>query len=334
DNSSGLIINVEDIGGNGITVNTSGKVHSGASVNIKSKQGQSALVLKGDTTQITQSGNLSSNSETSAVVELKDLTSTQDINFTNLGSIKVSDDANAPAGLVAINANIGKNINITNGESGTTKGVITGVVALGDQKNQVTLFGGSKADEIVATAGETSVMLKDVKREQSDELFNKLTAGNGVNDAIELSATSSQAGKSSHYALTQAKSDEIKGFEQLKIHANSTFELDNSDIALNEFALDGGIHLEDATGTLFVNQSQATGKNTFNHNLYGNGVLKTDINGKEFAFDTTKANLIGDKFTGKLQLENAVFNLKNENTKALTNATLSIGQKAHTIVED
>lgn len=334
DNSSGLVINVEDVGGNGITVNTSGKVHSGASVNIQSKQGQSALVLKGDTTQITQSGNLSSNSESSPVVELKDLTSTQDINFTNLGSIKVSNDATAPAGLVAINANIGKNINLTNGESGTSKGEIVGVVALGDQKNQVTLFGGSKADVITATAGETSIMLKDVQRSQSGNLFNKLTAGNGAKDSLELSATSNLPNKGSHYALTQAKADEIKGFEQLKIHANSIFELDNSDITLNESALNGGIHLEDATGTLFVNQSQATGKNTFNHNLYGNGVVKTDINGQEFTFNTSKANLIGEKFTGKLQLENAVFNLKNENTKALTNAILSIGQKAQTIVED
>lgn len=331
DNSSGLVINVEDVGGNGITVNTSGKVHSGASVNIQSKQGQSALVLKGDTTQITQSGNLSSNSETSAVVELKDLTSTQDINLTNLGSIKVSNDAAAPAGLIAINANIGKNISLTNGESNTSKGEIVGVVALGDQKNQVTLFGGSKADVITATAGETSIMLKDVQRSQSDHLFNKLSAGNGTNDSIELSAS---ADKTSHYALTQAKADEIKGFEQLKIHANSTFELDNSDITLNESVPNGGIHLEDATGALFINQSQATGKNIFNHNLYGKGVVKTDINGQEFAFDATKANLIGDKFTGKLQLENAVFNLKNENTKALTDATLSIGQKAQTIVED
>lgn len=330
DNSSGLIINVEDVGGHGITVNTSGKVHSGASVNIQSTQGQSALVLKGDTTQIIQSGNLSSNSETSAVVELKDLTSTQDINFTNLGSIKVNANSTVP-NLIAINANIGKNINLTNGESGTSKGEITGVVALGNQKNQVTLFGGSKADVIAATAGETSIMLKDVQRNQSDQLFNKLSAGNGANDSIELSATS---GKSSHYALTQAKANEITGFEQLKIHANSIFELDNSDITLNESAPNGGIHLEDATGTLFVNQSQATGKNTFDHNLYGNGVVKTDINGQEFAFDATKANLIGDKFTGKLQLENAVFNLKNENTKALTNATLSIGQKSQTIVED
>lgn len=330
DNSSGLIINVEDVGGNGITVNTSGKVHSGASVNIQSTQGQSALVLKGDTTQIIQSGNLSSNSETSAVVELKDLTSTQDINFTNLGSIKVNANSAVP-NLVAINANIGKNINLTNGESGTSKGEITGVVALGNQKNQVTLFGGSKADVIAATAGETSIMLKDVQRNQSDQLFNKLSAGNGANDSIELSATS---GKSSHYALTQAKANEITGFEQLKIHANSIFELDNSDITLNESAPNGGIHLDDATGILFVNQSQATGKHTFNHNLYGNGVVKTDINGKDFAFDATKANLIGDKFTGKLQLENAVFNLKNENTKALTNATLSIGQKSQTIVED
>ena len=334
DNSSGLIINVEDINGNGITVNTSGKVHSGASVNIKSKQGQSALVLKGDTTQITQSGNLSSNSETSAVVELKDLTSTQDINFTNLGSIKVSSDANAPTGLVAINADIGKNINITNGQSETSKGEITGVIALGDQKNQVTLFGGSKADEIVATTGETSIMLKDVQRGQSNNLFNKLTAGNGVNDAIELSATSSQSGKASHYALTQAKANEIKGFEQLKIHANSMFELDNSDITLNESAPDGGIHLKDATGILFVNQSQATGKNTFNHNLYGNGVLKTDINEKAFDFDANKASLIGDKFTGKLQLEKAKFTLEGDNTKALTKATLRVGQQSQTFIND
>lgn len=330
DNSSGLIINVEDIGGNGITVNTSGKVHSGASVNIKSNQGQSALVLKGETTQIIQSGNLSSNSEISAVVELKDLTSTSDINLTNTGSIKVSGTSTVPS-LVAINADIGKNINITNGESGTNKGEITGVVALGNQKNQVTLFGGSKADEITATAGETSVILKDVYRIQSDQLFNQLTASSGTNDSIELSAS---AGKTSYYALTQAKADEVKGFEQLKVHENSTFELNNSDIALNESVPNGGIHLEDATGTLFVNQSNAVSSHTFNHNLYGNGVLATDINGEAFTFDVNKANLIGDQFTGKLQLDNATFNLKNTDTTALTKATLSIGAGGHVTVEE
>lgn len=164
--SEGLVINVNDKGGNGIVTNTSGTVKSGTSVNINSSEGQSALVVKGTTTDIEQTGNLTSNSTTSAVVDLTQTQATSAIKFVNSGQIKSN------GGTLAVDAT-GQTVAVT--VENTVEGKILGGVKLGDAANTVLLENKSTADKITAGNGNNQITVKD--KASVDEI----SAGNGDN---------------------------------------------------------------------------------------------------------------------------------------------------------
>lgn len=337
-------INVEDKGGNGIVTNTSGNVTSGMNVNIASAEGESALVVLGETKNITQSGKLTSASDHSVV----DLTALKnDFSFTNSGTVT------AGASGMAVDAHQNSNIRFTN--SGTISGksvlgsgnntialsgntsdiatgngdniiemigkAVTGILTTGNGNNTVTLNGGTKLQSGTVGNGQNNVILKNVSEAQSDALFGNMKAGSGGQDTLTLK------GKKSHYVLQD--SSKISGFEKLNVE-EGRFELRNTDITLNEQTADDGITVKQG-GELFINQNQA---HTFAHQLQGNGLVTTSTAEQAFAFDNKSAAFAGDNFTGTLRLTNGTFDIAGDNTRALQKSRLDIGDNAMATVRE
>lgn len=342
--ASGTTINVKDKGGNGIVTNTSGGVISGMNVNIESAEGKSALVVLGETKNITQSGKLTSNADHSVV----DLTALKnDFSFTNRGTVTAGTNG------MAVDAHQNSNIRFTNSGtisgksllgsgnntitlSGNTRDIETGhgdntiemtgkaktgILTAGNGNNTVTLNGGTELVSGTAGNGQNNVILKNVSEAQSDALFGHLTAGSGGQDTLTLT------GKKSHYVLQD--SSKISGFEKLNVE-EGRFELRNTDITLNELTVDDGITVKQG-GELFINQNNA---HTFAHQLQGDGLVTTSTAGQAFNFNNKSAAFAGDNFTGTLRLTNGTFDIAGDNTRALQKSRLDIGDKAVATVRE
>lgn len=342
--ANGTTINVKDKGGNGIVTNTSGDVISGMNVNIESAEGKSALVVLGETKNITQSGKLTSNADHSVV----DLTALKnDFSFTNRGTVTAGTNG------MAVDAHQNSNIRFTNSGtisgksllgsgnntitlSGNTRDIATGhgdntiemtgkaktgILTAGNGNNTVTLNGGTELVSGTAGNGQNNVILKNVSEAQSDALFGNLTAGSGGQDTLTLT------GKKSHYVLQD--SSKISGFEKLNVE-EGRFELRNTDITLNELTVDDGITVKQG-GELFINQNNA---HTFAHQLQGDGLVTTSTAGQAFNFNNKSAAFAGDNFTGTLRLTNGTFDIAGDNTRALQKSRLDIGDKAVATVRE
>ncbi|MCU6273951.1 autotransporter outer membrane beta-barrel domain-containing protein [Morganella morganii] len=342
--ANGTTINVKDKGGNGIVTNTSGDVISGMNVNIESAEGESALVVLGETKNITQSGKLTSNADHSVV----DLTALKnDFSFTNRGTVTAGTNG------MAVDAHQNSNIRFTNSGtisgksllgsgnntitlSGNTRDIETGhgdntiemtgkaktgILTAGNGNNTVTLNGGTELVSGTAGNGQNNVILQNVSAVQSSALFGNLTAGGGGQDTLTLK------GKKSHYVLQD--SSKISGFEKLNVE-EGRFELRNTDITLNEQTADDGITVKQG-GELFINQNQA---HTFAHQLQGNGLVTTSTAGQAFTVDNKSAAFAGDNFTGSLHLTNGTFDIAGDNTRALKKSRLDIGDNAVATVRE
>ncbi|MCU6239229.1 autotransporter outer membrane beta-barrel domain-containing protein [Morganella morganii] len=342
--ANGTTINVKDKGGNGIVTNTSGDVISGMNVNIESAEGESALVVLGETKNITQSGKLTSNADHSVV----DLTALKnDFSFTNRGTVTAGTNG------MAVDAHQNSNIRFTNSGtisgksllgsgnntitlSGNTRDIETGhgdntiemtgkaktgILTAGNGNNTVTLNGGTELVSGTAGNGQNNVILKNVSEAQSDALFGHLTAGSGGQDTLTLT------GKKSHYVLQD--SSKISGFEKLNVE-EGRFELRNTDITLNELTVDDGITVKQG-GELFINQNNA---HTFAHQLQGDGLVTTSTAGQAFNFNNKSAAFAGDNFTGSLHLTNGTFDIAGDNTRALQKSRLDIGDNAVATVRE
>ncbi|HEI9845446.1 TPA: autotransporter outer membrane beta-barrel domain-containing protein [Morganella morganii] len=342
--ANGTTINVKDKGGNGIVTNTSGDVISGMNVNIESAEGKSALVVLGETKNITQSGKLTSNADHSVV----DLTALKnDFSFTNRGIVTAGTNG------MAVDAHQNSNIRFTNSGtisgksllgsgnntitlSGNTRDIATGhgdntiemtgkaktgILTAGNGNNTVTLNGGTELVSGTAGNGQNNVILKNVSEAQSDALFGHLTAGSGGQDTLTLT------GKKSHYVLQD--SSKISGFEKLNVE-EGRFELRNTDITLNELTVDDGITVKQG-GELFINQNNT---HTFAHQLQGDGLVTTSTAGQAFNFNNKSAAFAGDNFTGTLRLTNGTFDIAGDNTRALQKSRLDISDKAVATVRE
>lgn len=320
---SKFIINVNDDGGNGIITNTSGYVKSGSSVNINSSTGESALIIKGTTKDVTQSGTLTSKSS-KAVVDLAQRQGTEKITFTNTGKI-ISDAING----IAVQTNNQQAIDFINSGSG----VIQGAIVLTAKDNNVTLYGGTKADVIQATHPDsvTTVTLKNVTASQSNALFNQLSA-NSQNDTIKLVTDKNSAFKN-HYVLTDGA--KIQNFELLDIGANSTFEVNQTTLALNETLVNAssGIKFTNTSSIFKINDNKAV---ELNHKLIGNGRVEVNLNNANnaFTFADQFTDFNSENFTGALALSNAKYTLIGNQSKTLTKATLEVGNNAFVTVLD
>ena len=408
--SEQLVINVNDRGGNGIVTNTSGYVYSGTSVNIDSASGQSALVIRGTTSDIKQTGNLSSNSTTSAVVDLTGLTTSTPVTFINSGNILANGGSpaldasslnetfsfkNTVSGNIKGTVVLGRGDNtialdqssitadLTTGSGNNTIVIkdaasITGALTAGDGSNTVTLQDNSQTHSLALGGGNNVITVGNAARVegtvsagdgantvtlQDTSQTNALTLGNGGNNVNIYGGTtngtllsgsgndnytlyavnqnnaapSQSAGafstidagegidalnvtQSSWYTLSDP--DIIRGFENLNLTDNSTFEVHNVDLRLNNSGTDTGMVSVDKDSTYFINFDQTEASYLLTQNIKGDGTIRTDTHG--YAFDFNNPDYTRDNFNGTLALGNGTLSILGNNTTALTNATLQL----------
>ncbi|WP_145515892.1 autotransporter outer membrane beta-barrel domain-containing protein [Yersinia aleksiciae] len=304
--SAGLVINVNSAAGKGIVTNSRQDLKTGASVNVNDAAGGAALIVKGTTGRVEQSGNLISQSLTSPVVDINNGYVTS---FVNSGAIH----ANSPA-QQAVVTNTGTGLAFTN----QTGGSIIGQVNLLTGNNTVTLMQGSEGTDFTTGSGDDAFILKGLTLADTG-VFSSLNGGTG-SDTLTLD--------SSLYTLSDA--DAIQNMEYINLINNSTLTLDNVLLALGDSQDDNantGFNLGDGS-LLQVNNLNAV---SFNSKLNGLGTIAVNTAGN--AFDFT-ANAAQNAFNGVLALGHATYELAADNTAALVNATLKLGADSITTVGD
>ena len=303
--SSDLNINVNAAQGNGIISRASTDLKTGASVNILSPNGKSALVVQGTTENVEQSGKLISISDNAPVV---DLNNGNLKTFTNKGDIQAQD-----ARHIALEMNTGNGIVFTNASNAN----IIGQVNLLNGDNTVVLESGSTATNITSGNGNDTFILNNINENENESLFTSLNGGSG-NDTLQLNNTS--------YTLNLTNI--INGIENISLENNSIFTLKNVPLNLGDDGLDA-----QGTGYLIDQSSQLNIKNTqdviFKSHLSGTGSVAVDTANNNFSFD---ANNAADDFADTLMLTNSNFELDGLNTQALGRATLQVGNGSVTHV--
>ncbi|MCT4712148.1 autotransporter outer membrane beta-barrel domain-containing protein, partial [Enterobacteriaceae bacterium H11S18] len=295
--SQGLVINVNSAAGKGMTINTTGAVKSGVSINVKDAAGGSALVVKGNSLSVAQSGTIQSASATQMV----DINNGKTSTFTNSGTI-----ASTAAGGLVMDVDQ-QTVNFTN----ETGGSLAGAVNLQNGNNTVTLEHGSQAASVFTTgAGDDNYRLTGITADENATLFTTLDGGLG-SDTLSLN--------NSVYTLSDA--GKIQNIEHVNLANNSTFTLDKTQLDLS--AADAGWNIDDSS-TLAMNDDRAL---SFASHLAGSGLVTVDLGSKDNDFAFT-ANNAADGFAGTVALANSHFVLDGattQNNQALSDATLKLG---------
>lgn len=295
--SKDLVINVQQAGGQGIVTNTSTDLQTGASVNVLNGSSGAALIVKGTTHYVEQSGELISASMTSPVVDINNASVN---NFINRGKIQALD-----ANHVALFTNTGSGVAFSNASGA----FIQGQVNLLSGNNQVTLESGSTGTDFNTGSGNDLFVLDGTKLSDTG-LFTSLNAGNG-DDTLRMD--------NSDTVITRATA--ISGMEHVDLISDSNLTLDNVTMMLG----DGN---NDAIGTGYIIDSASTltlksgGDLIFNSHLAGKGTLAVDTNNSNFDFTSNNAL---DGFGGMVALQNSRFELTGLNAQALSNAELILG---------
>ncbi|HHA0035916.1 TPA: autotransporter outer membrane beta-barrel domain-containing protein [Yersinia enterocolitica] len=304
--SAGLVINVNSAAGKGILTNSSQDLKTGASVNVNDASGGAALIVKGTTGRVEQSGNLISRSLTSPVVDINNGYVTS---FMNSGAIHANS-----ATQQAVVTNTGTGLAFTN----QTGGSIIGQVNLLTGNNTVTLMQGSEGTDFTTGSGDDNFILKGLTLADTG-VFSSLNGGIGT-DTVTFD--------NSVYSLSDV--DAIRNMDYINLINDSTLTLDNVLLALGNAQDDNantGFNLGDGS-LLQVNNLNAV---SFNSKLNGLGTVAVNTAGN--AFDFT-ANAAQNAFNGVLALGHATFDLAAENTTALINATLRLCTGSITTVGD
>ncbi|MEG2734512.1 MAG: autotransporter outer membrane beta-barrel domain-containing protein [Hafnia sp.] len=292
--SKDLVVNVQQAGGKGIVTNASSELKTGVSVNVLDSAGGAALIVKGSTQKVEQSGKLTSKSTTDAVVDINNGSVSE---FVNRGDILALN-----ASQVAIETISGSGVQFTNAHSGN----ITGQVNLLTGNNVVTLESGSTGTDFTTGSGSDLFLLKDIQESETN-LFTSLNGGQG-DDTLKLDNSS--------YVLN--RDDAITGMEHIDLTNGSTLTLDNVLLTLGDSYNDSAAtgYFIDSTSTLAVKNSTSV---AFNSHLSGNGLMTVDTAGSQFEFTSNNA---ADGFAGTAAMGNTRFELDGLNTQALTNATM------------
>ena len=292
--SKDLVINVQQAGGKGIVTNASSDLKTGVSVNVLNSAGGAALIVKGSTQKVEQSGKLTSESTTDAVVDINNGSVSE---FVNRGDILALN-----ASLKAVETTRGSGVQFTNANGGN----IIGQVNLLTGNNVVTLESGSTGTDFTTGNGSDLFLLKDVQENETN-LFTSLNGGTGE-DTLKLD--------NSGYVLN--RTDAITGMEHIDLTNGSIFTLDNVLPALGDGLDDSAAtgYSIDSASTLVVKNSAGV---AFNSHLSGNGLITIDTTGNQFEFTSNNA---ADGFAGTVAVGNTRFELDRLNTQALTNATL------------
>ncbi|PSY37479.1 autotransporter outer membrane beta-barrel domain-containing protein, partial [Escherichia albertii] len=295
--SRNLIINVNSPEGNGIITRSTTDLKTGASINVLNKDGKSALTVLGSTKNVEQSGRLTSVSDKAPVVNLNNGYLKT---FTNKGDILAQSEDH-----IALEMNRGNGVMFTNASNAN----IVGQVNLYAGDNTVLLESGSTATDINSGNGEDNYILKGVNEDESDRLFKSLDGGSG-NDTLQLNNSS--------YILDSA--DAINNIEHIELMDYSTFTLNNILSGLNNGLNSPEISYNiDSTSKLNIKN---TADFQLKSHLAGTGTVTIDLANHQFNFDSNNSH---DGFAGTLALFDTMFELGGNNTSALNNATLQIG---------
>jgi len=292
--SEDLVINVQQAGGKGIMTNASSDLKTGASVNVLDAAGGAALIVKGSTQKVEQSGKLTSKSTTDAVVDINNGSVSEFVNHGDILALNASQKA--------VETTSGSGVQFTNANGGN----IIGQVNLLTGNNVVTLESGSTGTDFTTGSGSDLFLLKDVQESETN-LFTSLNGGQG-DDTLKLD--------NSGYVLNRA--DAITGMEHIDLTNGSTLTLDNVLLALGDSHDDSAAtgYSIDSTSTLAVKNSTNV---AFNSHLSGNGLMTVDTTGNSFEFTSNNA---ADGFAGTVAMGNTRLELDGLNTQALTNATM------------
>lgn len=292
--SKELVINVQQAGGKGVVTNTSSDLKTGMSVNVLDSAGGAALIVKGSTQKVEQSGKLTSKSTTDAVVDINNGSVSEFVNRGHILALNASQKA--------VETTRGPGMQFTNANGGN----IIGQVNLLTGNNVVTLASGSTGTDFTTGSGSDLFLLKDVQESETN-LFTSLNGGQG-DDTLKLDNSS--------YVLNRA--DAITGMEHIDLTNGSTFTLDNVLLALGDSRDDSAAtgYFIDSTSTLSVINNASV---AFNSHLSGNGLMAVNTAGHPFEFTSNNA---ADGFAGTVAIENTRFELNGLNTQALANATL------------
>jgi autotransporter family porin len=292
--SKDLVINVQQTGGKGIVANASSDLKTNVSVNVLDSAGGSALIVKGSTQKVEQSGKLTSNSTTDAVVDINNGKVSEVVNRGDILALNASQKA--------VETTSGSGVQFTNAKGGN----IIGQVNLLTGNNVVTLESGSTGTDFTTGNGSDLFLLKDVK-ESETSLFTSLIGGQG-DDTLKLD--------NSHYVSNRV--DAINGMEHIDLTNGSIFTLDSVLLALGDSRDDSAAtgYSIDSTSTLAIKNNASV---AFNSHLSGSGLMTVDTASNQFEFTSNNA---ADGFVGTVAMGNTRFDLDGLNTQALTNATL------------
>lgn len=303
--SNGLTIRVNSADGHGILTRSSADLKTAATVNVLNKNGNAALTIQGTSKNVEQSGRLTSQSTTSAVVDADNGALES---FTNKGEILALNAAQT-----ALEMTKGNGISFTNASGAK----IHGQVNLLSGNNTVTLATGSTATAINTGAGADTFILNNTTANESTSLFTSISGGQG-NDTLRLEDA----------AFTLESHDAIQGIENIDLTGNSIFTLQDVSLALGDNQLD-----TNATGYAIGHSSElhlnASSDMTFLSHLSGTGSVSVNTAGHEFSFD---GNNSADGFAGTVLLSNSKFMLDGNNTQALSHGTLKAGHGSITTV--
>lgn len=295
--SQALVININSAEGRGMTTNTSGIIKSGISINVNDVAGGSALVVKGGTPRVEQSGNITS----ASAVQMVDINNGHTRTFNNSGSIA----SHAVNGVVM---NVDQQaVDFTNALGGN----LAGSVNLLNGNNTVTLAHGSKAASVFTTGtGDDQFYLQDITASENATLFDVLDGGQG-NDALNLI--------NSAYTLSDAS--KIAQIENIYLTKKSVFTLDHTQLDLTSAGSAWNI---DSTSQLIMADNKAM---DFSSHLAGTGLVTVDLGSDAHDFAFT-ANNAADRFAGTVEVTHSHFVLNGAttlNNQALSDATLKLG---------
>lgn len=310
--SASLVINVASTDGTGIYTNSTQSILSGASVNILNEEGGSALVVEGESALVEQYGILSSQS-TKQGVAVVDISGSPVTQFINHNVIKAAD-----ADMIAVSngtAEISQDVYFKNDGGASIVGKVN--LLTGDNTT-VELVSTSTGTDFYTAGGDDLYLLTDVLATNTS-IFTSLNGGNG-RDTLKLDNSS--------YILTSR--DALTGMESIQLTNHSTLTLNglgnNSGTSLYL-----GDEADDAVDTGYVISSDsilqilADENRAFASHLSGTGRVEIDTSSSNYQFNFTDNNA-NDNFAGTVALTHTSFELAEQNTSALTSATLEVGE--------
>lgn len=296
-------------------------------ISVNSADGGHAADISGAQT-VNNSGSLTSQSGTNAVLNVNDA-----LNVVNSGTIQAASadrDAvlmnggdktftNSQSGNITGNLNFGGGSNTLIAETGSAQ---SGTVIMTGGGNQtVKVESGAVIGDVILGTGTNTVQLSGtlgnftgqdggkntVTVSGDDAAFTRLDAGKGTDNTLIFDDHT--------YTLASGNQDAIQHFDTVTLTNGAVLTLEESLLMTAGLTASGGT-IDIGSGA----ELKIDGPEDIAHRLSGNGNINVTGKNSQFNFaDTT-----GDQFAGNVDMGAVSFSLSGNNTKALTNATLTL----------